>query len=76
LIPAEEGKVKLHMTLTQSEVDDHFVMLIPVFVDFGKGMVRIGQIGIAGNSTKSTDVLLLSKPKTVALNAYKDVLER
>ena len=51
-------------------------MLVPVFVDFGKGMVRIGQVGIAGNSTKSTDVLLPAKPKAVALNAYKDILER
>jgi aminopeptidase N len=76
LTPAEEGKVKLHMTLTQSEVDERFGMLVPVFADFGKGMVRIGQMGIAGNSTKSSDVLLPAKPKSVALNAYKDILER
>ena len=76
LMPAEDGKIKLHMTLTQSEVDDHFVMLVPVFVDFGKGMLRIGQMGIVGNSTRSNDVLLPSKPKAVALNAYKDILER
>jgi hypothetical protein len=76
VVPAESGKVKLHMTLTQSEVDDHFAMLVPVFVDFGKGLVRIGQIGIAGNSTRSSDVLLPAKPKSVVLNAYKDILER
>ena len=76
LVPAEAGKVKLHMTVTQSEVDEHFVMLVPVFVDFGKGMVRIGQIAIAGNSTHSTDVMLPAQPKKVALNAYKDILER
>ena len=76
LLPAEEGKVKLHMTITQSEVDDHFVMLVPVFADFGKGMVRIGQLGIAGNSTRSSDVVLPAKPQRVVLNAYKDILER
>ena len=76
LIPAEDGKVKLHMTLTQSEVDEHFVMLVPVFVDFGKGLVRIGQMGIAGNATRSSDVMLPANPKKVVLNAYKDVLER
>ena len=76
LLPAEEGKVKLHMTITQSEVDDHFVMLVPVFADFGKGMVRIGQLGIAGNSTRSSDVVLPAKPQKVVLNAYKDILER
>ena len=76
LLPAEGGKTKLHMTVTQSEVDDHFAMLVPIFADFGKGMVRIGQFGIAGNTTRSGDVLLPSQPKKVALNAYKDILER
>lgn len=76
LLPAEGGKVKLHMTVTQSEVDDKFMMLVPVFADFGKGMTRIGQIGIAGNSTRSGDVLLPSPPRKVGLNVYKDILER
>lgn len=76
LLPVEGGKVKLHMTLTQSDVDDRFAMLVPIFADFGKGMVRIGQIGIAGNSTRNGDVLLPSQPRKVALNAYKEVLER
>jgi hypothetical protein len=76
LVPADAGKIKLHLTVTQSEVDEHFVMLVPVFADFGKGMMRIGQIAIAGNSARSTDVLLPVKPKTVALNVYKDILER
>jgi aminopeptidase N len=57
LAPADGGKVKLHMTVTQSEVDEHFAMLVPVFVDFGKGMVRFGQVGIIGNTTRSVDVL-------------------
>jgi len=74
--PADGGKVKLHMTVTQSEVDEHFVMLLPVFADFGKGMIRIGQVGIAGNTTRTADVLLPSQPQKVALNAYKEILER
>ncbi len=76
LSPADGGKVMLHMTITQSGVDDHFVMLVPVFVDFGFGMVRIGQVGVAGNSTRSAEVLLPSQPKKVVLNAFKDILER
>jgi hypothetical protein len=76
ILPADGGQVKLHMTITQSEVDEHFAMLVPVFADFGKGMVRIGQIGIAGNSTRSADALLPTQPKKVALNAYKEILER
>jgi hypothetical protein len=64
------------MTITQSEVDDNFVMLVPVFADFGKGMVRFGQLGMVGNTTRSVDVTLPSQPKKVALNAYKEILER
>jgi aminopeptidase N len=74
--PAEGGKVKLHMIVTQSDVDDHFAMLVPVFADFGTGMIRIGQVGIAGNTTRNLDMLLPSQPKKVALNAYKEILER
>jgi len=76
LTPAEGGKVKLHMAITQSEVDEHFGMLVPVFADFGNGMVRIGQVGVGGNSTHNAEVVLPSQPKKVALNAYKDILER
>jgi hypothetical protein len=74
--PADGGKFKLHMTITQSEVDEHFAMLVPVFADFGSGMVRFGQMGLVGNSTRSFDIVLPSQPKKVVLNAYKDILER
>jgi hypothetical protein len=76
--PADGGKVKVHMTITQSEVDDHFVMLVPVFADFGNGngMIPIGQVGVGGNTTRSVDMILPIQPKKVALNAYKEILER
>ncbi len=64
------------MTITQSEVDDHFAMLVPVFADFGKGWFRFGQVGVVGNAARSADVILPSQPKKVALNVYKDILER
>jgi len=76
LSPAAGGKVTLHMTITQSEVDEHFAMLVPVFADFGQGMVRLGQVEIEGNTSFSGDVLLPRQPKKVALNTYKDILER
>jgi aminopeptidase N len=72
----DPGKVKVHMTITQSEVDEHFAMLVPVFADFGKGMIPIAQVGIGGNSARSFDLLLPAQPKKVALNAYKEILER
>jgi hypothetical protein len=74
--PADGGKSKLHMTITQSDVDDHFAMLVPVYADFGKGWIRIGQIGAVGSGTRSTDAILPATPKKVALNAYKEILER
>lgn len=76
LSPGANGKTKLHMKLTQSEVNEKFAMLIPVFGDFGKGMIRLGQLPIVGNSTKTYDVELPAQPKKVALNAYKEILER
>jgi Peptidase family M1 domain len=73
---ADGGKVKVHAEVTQSEVDNHFAMFVPVFADFGNGMVRLGQIGMVGNSTRTVDFVLDRQPKKVALNSYKDVLER
>ena len=76
LQPADGGKVKVLAELKQSEVDDHFAMFVPVFADFGNGMVRLGQMGIIGNSTRTVDFILDRQPKKVALNSYKDILER
>jgi hypothetical protein len=76
LSPAEAGKTKLHLSITQSQVDERFTMLVPVFADFGKGMIRLGQVPITGNSNRTQDVELPMLPKKVALNAYKEILER
>jgi aminopeptidase N len=75
LQPADGGKIRVRAEITQSEVDDHFVMFVPVFADFGNGMVRLGQVGIAGNSTRAVNFVMDRKPKKVALT-YKDILER
>jgi len=74
--PQQAGKMKLHMTITQSDVDEHFAMLVPVFADFDKGWVRIGQFGVVGNSTRTVDVVLPGQPKKVAMNTFKEILER
>ena len=74
--PSDGGKVKLHMTITESDVDDHFVMLVPIFADFGQGWMRIGQVGVQGNTSRTADTLLPSAPKKVGLNVYKEILER
>jgi hypothetical protein len=74
--PAEGGKFKVHGELTQSEVDQNFVMFVPLYVDFGDGMRRLNQYPIAGNSTRFINILLDRRPKKVAINAYKEILER
>ncbi len=76
ILPAGGGKVTAHMTITQSDVNERFGMLVPVFADFGNGLIRIGQIPMVGNETREIDEVLPSQPKKVALNAYRDILER
>jgi hypothetical protein len=76
LQPAEGGKIRIRAEITQSAVDEHFAMLVPVFGDFGNGMIRLGQLAIAGNSSRTVDFIVDRQPKKVALNAYKDILER
>jgi hypothetical protein len=47
-----------------------------VFVDFGEGMVRVGQVAVSGNATRTADTILAKQPKKVALNVYKEILQR
>jgi hypothetical protein len=75
-VSKEGGKVKIRAEITQSDVNEHFAMFVPVFADFGSGMLRLGQVAMAGNSTRTVVFVLDAKPKKMALNAYKDVLER
>jgi hypothetical protein len=74
--PAEGGKFKIHTEISQSEVDANFATLIPLFADFGNGMARLGQFEMVGNSMRTINITVDKKPKKVALNAYKDILER
>src|SRR5437667_4705617 len=76
LQPGNGGNVKVRVELTQSEVDDQFAMFVPIFADFGKGMVRIGQLAVVGNAMRTAIFNMDQQPKKVALNVYKDVLER
>jgi Carboxypeptidase regulatory-like domain/Peptidase family M1 domain len=74
--PGANGTFRLRSTLTQSEVDDHFAMFVPVFADWGEGMRRIGQIGVAGNNSHTVDFIVDKQPKKVVINYYKDILAR
>jgi hypothetical protein len=74
--PAEGGKFRVQAEISQSEVDQNFAMFVPVYADFGQGMMRLAQVPIAGNTTRSVSFLVDRAPKKVLLNAYKDILER
>ncbi len=74
--PGEGGNVKVHVEITQSEVDNHFAMYVPVYGDFGKGMIRLNQVLVVGNSARTVTFNLDRAPKKIELNTFKDVLER
>jgi hypothetical protein len=51
-------------------------MYVPIFGDFGKGMIRLAQILVIGNTTRNLTMDLDRAPKKLELNAMKDILER
>jgi hypothetical protein len=71
-----DGKCQLKASLTQSEVDANFAMLIPLYAEFDGGrMARMGSMRMIGNSTADQiQVVLPSRPKRVLVNANHDVL--
>ena len=61
--------------LTQSGVSDDFVMLVPLYVDMGKGWAKLGAARLTGNtSIDIKDLKLPAVPKRVAICAMNDVL--
>jgi aminopeptidase N len=74
--PGPNHSAKVRVEITQSEVGPNFQMLLPVYADFGKGMIRVGQVPVAGSSTRTAVFNMDSQPKKVAVNFFKDVLER
>src|SRR5262249_5113535 len=74
--PGAGANVKVKIEITQSEVDERFAMFVPVFADFGKGMVRMAQVPVVGNSTRTVIFNMDRQPKKVALNVFRDILER
>lgn len=61
--------------ITQSDVSNNFAMLVPLYVDFGKGWVRLGAATLIGNSSVDiANLKLPAAPKKVAICALNDVL--
>jgi hypothetical protein len=65
----------LNGKITQSGVSDRFVMLVPIYVDMGKGWAKLGSAQMAGNvTTEIKDLKLGAVPKRMAVCAMNDVL--
>lgn len=61
--------------ITQSGVSDKFSMRVPVYLDFGKGWVRLGAANLTGNKTvEIPNITLPQAPKRASIAAYNDVL--
>ena len=69
------GDGSLSARITQGGVSDKFAMVVPVYVDFGKGWIKLGSARLVGNSfVDLKDVKLPSAPKRATICAFKDVL--
>ena len=65
----------LNAKVTQSGVSANFAMPVPLYVDYGKGWVKLGAGTIVGNSSiEIKNAKLPSVPKRAAICAMNDVL--
>jgi hypothetical protein len=72
---SEGGKTILNGQLTQSGVSDSFRMLVPIYMDFGKGWNYFASARITGNKTLDLANLPLPQtPKKIAIGSLQDVL--
>ena len=73
-----DGDIVLSFKLTQSNVDDKFRMLVPIYLEMPDGnVVFLGRGRIAGNQSFEQKVPLKglkTRPKRAMLNYYDDVL--
>lgn len=75
LKPAADGKVRMTVKLTESEVSPDFTMRVPIYLDFDGRVVRVGLILMRGNMTsQELQINLPKRPRRVLLNANHDIL--
>jgi hypothetical protein len=71
------GRYRIHGSVTQSGVPDDFTSMIPLYVEFEKGLLaRFGQATITGNRTAPIqgEIPLPKKPVRVVVNPYFELL--
>ncbi len=73
-----DGVFQLNLSITQSNVDDKFRMLVPVYIEGDDGKIYfLGRARLIGNSTITQKVPLRglkAKPRRALINYYDDVL--
>jgi aminopeptidase N len=73
-----DGDVVLNFKITQSNVDDHFRMLVPIYLKLADGRtVNLGRARMIGNTSmeqKTPIKGLKEKPQRAMLNYMDDVL--
>jgi len=73
-----DGDVVMDLKTTQSNVNDSFLMLVPIYLELGDGnMFALGRAKLAGNSSIEQKISLGGlkvKPRRAVLSYYDDVL--
>jgi aminopeptidase N len=73
-----DGVSSFNFKVTQSNVDEHFHMLVPVYLELADGrIVSLGRARLSGNSSVEQKVSLKGmkdRPRRALLNYYDDVL--
>ena len=73
--PGENGAFKMRIKLTQSNVDDSFRMMVPLYVELADGkIVRLGAAKMQGNKTIEQIIPFPQAPKRAMINYFYDVL--
>ncbi len=72
----QDGQTVVGLKITQSNVHDGFVMLVPIYVELQDGrVIRLGSASLRGNTSVERTVPLGQVPvKRAMLNYYYDVL--
>jgi hypothetical protein len=75
--PIKNG-FQMNLKITQSNVDEKFMMPVPVYLDFGGGkIIKIGAVRVVGNTTVPLSIPLTDisePPKRALLNYNYDIL--
>ncbi|PYX51508.1 MAG: hypothetical protein DMG79_02935 [Acidobacteria bacterium] len=72
-----DGDVVMSIKVTQSNVNDSFRMLVPIYLELPNGMFFLGRGRLIGSSTLDQKIPLKGlkdKPKRAVLNYFDDVL--